>query len=430
MFFLGVNIEMDDFGLVYNPGDVKRNAGEFSKLTKHMSRYLGKKISINNAVRPAMGGLRGKRGRITGIVVVNNQMAGVEARLFHDKSTQILRKHEIYLEGYDQLIEDNHIYAWQTMRVEDALRHWRVQRTYRIGDWAGLEKLYWQLTHVENEAYLVPQNASRGMLNWQIILPEQEFSRIDSLRTSTVITCNVMVFERSWTISISLSESTDVFVPQRAVSHPDPWVRAMLWTAHTLEFLHTDGFQQAYTTRYLEGIKKRIHWSNFIRREMMRAQTTIRDAAIKMDVEKYGVDARTGLPKKQNPQYRPGYAYPYITVCVNAWSLPTHTIGKYGHPLYSETPAGYKRAISDYWEMHGATMRFYGEFTIHESVFNSMVISGQTRRRPEDQHPYYKYVLVHEMIHAIFNEACDGKSHGPRFQQLARAVGLPPKYSD
>ena len=228
----------------------------------------------------------------------------------------------------------------------------------------------------------------------------------------------MVVFGNAWNLSTTVTEirgselAPYIAQFQENVIHQDPWLRSMVWTIKVAQLLSTNGHN------YIQAIadmQRRIRLANKVRAEMISYQNRI-----------VSILKGFNLTKWEKRCYLKDFTYPYISVAINSWALPALTIGKYGHPLYysgSEQIAR-ENILHDYRSVN----RFYGEMTIHPEALDLDNNNGKHDSR--DALPYYQYVMMHEMIHAIFGPKCNVKEHGPRFQRIATAMNIPKKYQD
>jgi hypothetical protein len=331
----------------------------------------GKKAIINNL---APKHLRGKKVIIKHVYLVNNQNAIVDVG-------QLIPFNMIYIEDHDQMIDENIIFSWQSRRAKAAVEEFQ-NKTYNSPN--GIEKLCWVLTHVETHIAIRREN-NKFILSCRA----RPFSKYDKSLVITEIHLNICYLNKStYQMMIYI---TDRITPITSyITHPDPWVRSMMW------------FEEI---SYNPQISKRIRWAEFMHKEMREVQKNILIAAEKLN-----------SPLLQTE-------FPYITILINSWGLKTGTIGKYGHPLYMEDDPNAKY---DYENIPSTTLRFYGEFTIHESIFVNILKTGKVMT--DQGRPLFKYVVAHEMIHAIFKEKCTDSNHGPLFKKIANSIDLPEKY--
>jgi hypothetical protein len=383
---------------------------------------ITKDAVINNLAKGEFEKLIGKKVTIIDTKIINAQVSDVKIALRSDPSHPLgyIPKRMIYVVGEPAIHEDYTIFSWQSMRTMTALKQWLTPTTYTLGDYVGIEKLCWELAHLDSHLVIDVQPMNPNIINPNIVNPTiikfymrpRLFDPNNPASDLTITTVTAIVLPLGTIYSLSVIISDEPFQrnshrktknPKKYIGHQDPWLRSMLWTSHVVALITDDPSP-------LASIASRVKWAKFMRKQMNLAQQTI------LNVIRSNIVPDTSCFIE---------SYPYITVCVNSWSLPVSTVGKYGHPLYY---AGEEdKALADYKSDFHKTIRFYGEFTIHEAIFTG-ILKENKLRKPGDDQPYYKYILMHEMIHAIYKEKCADSNHGPGFQQIADSVSLPIKY--
>jgi hypothetical protein len=356
------------------------------------------KVVINNLAKTDVG----KSYVVVQEYYVNNQLSFMKIKDVQGNE-KVLPIELLYVDG-ENCIHNKYVYSWQSLRFISA---GIVDEVYSVGDYTGIEKLCYTLTHIDNYFDIQLALTSPQIKIITLRSKPRKFSKEDIRLVETLIVLTIVTtgqhtgkYKLSTTISDDFYLDTKTTETAETALTNDPWIRSMLWTSSIITKL-TDDMKPIY------NIGQRIKWAKFIRKQLQEIQSIVLDST---------------NDTKDEPDLLK--EFPYITVCVNAWSMPLGRIAKYVHPIYY--PGDEKLALVDFETNPKATMRFYGELTIHESVFNN-IVKTQTLRKSDDKHHYYKYILIHEMIHAIFrNES----THGEKFQKIAKTIGLPKKYQN
>lgn len=349
------------------------------------------KVVINNLAKVDVG----KACVVVAEYYVNNQLSFMKIKDAQGNE-KVLPIDLLYVDG-ENCIHNKYVYSWQALRFMSS--GIESSEVYNLGDYTGIEKLCYTLTHIDNSFDIKLESSTPQVKVITMRSKPRKFSKDDIRNNTVLIVLTITTTSDKYKISTSIM---DDFVETKHNEGPpapqkDPWIRSMLWTSSIVAKL-TDDMKPIY------NIGQRIKWAKFIRKQLPEIQKIVIEASATMN---------DTLQE-----------YPYITVCVNSWSMPLGRVAKYIHPTYY--PGDEKTALVDF-ETHPQTvMRFYGELTIHDSVFNN-IVRTQTLRKSDDKHHYYKYILIHEMIHAIFrNES----THGEKFQTIAKTIGLPKKYTN
>lgn len=354
---------------------------------------IGSDVVVNN-FGPIS--LRGKKSKVMELSMVNGEISDVKTKFGW------LPKSQVYLVGAEQFNENVYIYSWQSKRIISHMQEF-TNITFRAGDYTPIEKICNILSQIDTNA--IVKNDDPGI---KIIFPPRPYNPSDSKGgyVSTVLYITFYkVRNQYYTINYHVDDrlgSEDVGV-ETTVTY-DPWMRSMFWMAQIMKCITDDPGP-------LRNIALKLRWDKFVRKEMYKIQkeilTVIRQTP-----------ALQNNPKILNE-------FPYITIAINSYSLPVGVVGKYTHPTYriGEEHIAYRDFITD----PRTTIKFYGELTLHEAIFNNILKSGVLRKTGDTVH-YYKYIIAHEMIHAIFREKCTDSNHGPAFKLIAQGVGLPEKY--
>ncbi len=348
------------------------------------------KVVINNLAKVDVG----KAYVVVAEYYVNNQLSFMKIKDAQG-GEKVLPIDLLYVDG-ENCIHNKYVYSWQSLRFLSGIR---TDEVYNIGDYTGIEKLCYNLTHIDNSFCIKLESSSPLVKVISMRSKPRKFSKDDIRTVQSLIILTIITTSEKYKLTTSVMDDfSDDSKNTEGAEGPtkDPWIRSMLWTSSIVAKL-TDDMKPIY------NIGQRIKWAKFIRKQLPEIQKIVIDASATMETLK---------------------EFPYITVCVNAWSMPLGRVAKYVHPVYY--PGDEKTALTDFESNPNTTMRFYGELTIHESVFNN-IVKTQTLRQSDDKHHYYKYILIHEMIHAIFrNES----THGEKFQTIAKTIGLPKKYTN
>lgn len=425
------NVGNDQFPLWIKDSDIYRKRDKFPIESVNFKNLIGKDVGFSelSGLDPARD-----KGKIIGVIVINWQVAGLEV-IVKNGGKFIGPISYFYVSTASQILVDSYTYSWHSMKVKYALRLWDKAHTYLSPDWSGIEMFHWYLTHVESAViiesagwYNYPSNVvvlpnksnEYHGVDWRIICKPRPFSLSDPTLTSTVINCHSVLFNGTWTLTTTITELKGVaLIPyikqfKNVITHYDPWIRSMIWTINVVNLISTHNYSYKSV---INDMLYRIQLAENIRGEMMVYQQQITNILRGFNMSSF--ESRCFLTD---------YKFPYISVAINAWALPTLTIGKYGHPMYYAGDES--RAREEILHDYKAVNRFYGEMTIHTEALDLLNSPNGGRHDPEDKLPYYKYVMMHELIHGIFNNKCNGNSHGRRFQRIATAMGIPKKYQD
>lgn len=333
--------------------------------------YIGKKVYIGTY-----------SAIIIDVIVVNSQIASFKIKDNNDQ-IQLVNARDVHIEGFDQMSNTAYLYSATGNQMRDVLREWlNGQRDFRQSDWSCIEKICMNIAKIAQNVLI-----ERIGENCRFVLPPQPFAPTDSTLTCTYINLHSINHNDVRTLIVTITENKDeqytqelqhVFSSNRAIGHSDPWVRSMKWALVIVDML-------GGTTAYMKEKLQKVNLLHKIRRYW---QPKIIAAYKK-------VIAPRLFCFKKNPQY------PYITICVNAWALPAGKIGMYEYPN--------------------------GHFKCGVLIINPLAF---TMKAPVGDLPYYEYVIMHELIHALLDQRCNQLHHGPDFIKIAEEIGLPKKYCD
>ena len=359
---------------------------------------------------------------IIGVAVVNDQIAGLEVKL-KDGTVYAAHSSFFFIRGFNQLIHDTYVYSQTAVLVQNALSPWLIgSHSFPATEWDGIEKLYMDIAKITKTAIVeVPQRnnipspwysyeLSDGIAgqDWRIILPPAPFSPVDPTPVSTCINIHSTFYSGNWDLSINISEEKNVkkiaqaFTDGKGLSHPDPWVRSIKWAVMTAYLLDPNGTKYK---KVRQGMKSRLKKVNTAHRIKEYWEPKILNAYKKV------IEDRP-LCFRKNPKF------PYITIMINDWWLKSNTVGMYmqpkGHYDDSSGPSVEK------W-YHNTDFKC-GILGISPLAFDKIV--------PGTNIPYVKFVILHELIHAILDQRCSKELHGPDFQKMADFLGLPKQFQD
>jgi hypothetical protein len=357
---------------------------------------------------------------VTGVAIVNNQVAGLEVN--QNGSKYSAHSSFFFVKGYDEILQNSYVYSQTAMLINDALSPWlTAPNSFHGPEWDGIEKIYLDIAKVAKTVILESPSGgsawhtyklSDGPVckNWRMVLPPAPFSPVDATPISTCINFHSVLHSNKWTITVTISEERRVekikraFEKGKGVGSPDPWVRSMKWTIITTHLLEGEyNYHPARTE-----MKSRLKRINEMHRIKERLQPRVL-AAYK------AVVAARPLCFTKNPKF------PYITIMINRWWLTAGSVGMYMTPLSHycnyNGPKDYPPLSNWYKET---------DYGIGILCINSLVFSNSSKVVKPD----IELVILHELIHALLDERCSKELHGSDFQRMAEYLGLPKKYQD
>ena len=344
--------------------------------------------------------IRGRKTKIMEIIKANGEISDIKTQFGW------LPRSTLYLVGEEQFNENVYIYSWQSKRIIEHMKDF-TNKTFRAGDYTPIEKICNVLSQIDTNA-IVKNNDPEI----KVIFPSRPYDPRHSCLDQKCSYITTVLYLRLYKVSneyYTINYHVDDQVQNETINQPleityDPWMRSMFWMAQIMKCITDDPTS-------LRNIALKLRWAKFVRKEMYKIQQEIIQV----------IQRTPGL--KSNPKILT--EFPYITISINSFSLPVGVIGKYTHPTYQigEEHIAYQDFVAD----PKTTIKFYGELTLHEAIFNNILKSGNLRKTGDQVH-YYKYIIAHEMIHAIFREKCIDSNHGPAFKLIAQSIGLPEKY--
>lgn len=333
----------------------------------------------------------GKKAIVKSVIMINNQIAALET----DKG--VFSIWNFYLPGENK-ITNTIIYSWQAMRINHTLGYYK-NRSAHCNDFSLIEEILHDLSHTENSFTITSEGGNSYSQLFILTSFPTCFSKNDDTKYICKIHFQIITNDSSYFINYYITQHKNTLEIQNSIH--DPWLRTLNYMVFIVKNINIPSMVD-YKLQYIVNIKKRINWSNFVRKEMIKAQNSILKCC-----ESEIIDKNKLLSE-----------YPYISIVIT-YNLPNGVIAKYVHPAPTD---------KYFWTDESFQIRNYGELFIHESVFNKIVQTNNLKKSG-DKLPHYKYCIAHEMIHALFKEACDDSNHGEEFQKIARLVGLPMKYS-
>ncbi len=262
-----------------------------------------------------------------------------------------------------------------TQMVREKLKDFQVQRDFPGKDWQGIEMLCYKLAELCKEVsveaagwykYSSSTRFDKDGKDWRYVCKTS--------RRPVVVNCHSLLHDNIWTLNTTIFDTTQINVDNlKPIGHEDVWKRSMLWTIETAKVLQTDDFN------YSEPL------NDFSSR--MSAVDELYGMKQKLELEIKEVFKKIFHRQDKMPQK--------ISIGINTWQIKPGRVAVYYNP--KETGLS-----------HGA-------LTIHPKVLKNK--------------EYLRFVLMHELIHAVFDEPTK-TSHHKNFQQLATVLGLPKKYQD
>jgi len=429
--------------------DVTESSMEDSVIENSVIKNSITKPDVKNTLRP----YKGCKVKINGVIIINNQLAGLEVSLITipdnvDNSVKdlVFQSHikNFYIDGMDQISQQKHIWSWMAIKTKYKLQEFTTPQTFHGSDWAGIEKMYYMLGTLADKVLI---EKSPGTDSWCIILPPAPFSSSDKNPVSVVVNCqifNTHSFEfpdddkknkntekakntekvkntkntenakntKEWTLSVTITEVSGAalnpivssFAREKYYWHKDPWVRSMIWSLRTVIILN-------YSPDISKDMKSRLLMAREAYSRVKEIKRNVFNACKKVKDSK---SVLTAAISQKTHCFREPLEFPPLSIMVSKWSLPAGKIGMYVHPLNSQ------QVLKEAVQNHKVTPVYTGCIVLHPGAFSVT--------RPGDNSPYYEYILKHELIHSIFGENC--VSHNSDFYAVADAVGLPKKYQD
>ena len=265
-------------------------------------------------------------------------------------------------------------------KIEYVLQPWTVQKSYPGPSWCGIERIHLALASVvKTLAVEVPignpwykyKSSNRSDMDgkdWRLIVPTNP---------AIAINFHSLLHDKRWTVVTTIYRSKDIDLAKvsKVVSHPDPWIRSMLWTIRLAKELETQGYDYKPA---LDSMVKRLELVNYLRQTKNCMEPDVIEAA-----KKFGA---IGAGRGELPP---------ITIALNSWRT-----GKLRNASYEKPANG----------------RDFGIITIDSEMMSSI--------------EYMQEIVRHELVHAVLNENCRNNTHGPTFQNIAKEIGLTREYRE
>lgn len=334
---------------------------------------VGKKVTVSPLAMESLRKFQGKPAEVTGVVLKHGQLAALEVSLNGQKF--LSPKKDFFL--YRSYLEDIHLNGYYGQAVKDAMSHWSESRDYYGPSWDGIEAFHWQLAKVAEYAtiesagwYKYPSSARQDMdgKDWRLVLT--------TFNESVAVNCHSLLHDSVWTLSSTIYTTKDIDreMLEAPIGSSDHWERTLLWTLDLAEKLQTQGYDY---TSVINSFKARI--------KANRRLTLMKEEMIPEIVDEY--EAIYGPIGQMLP----------ISVGFSNLRASGPSIGCHDKP--SDTQP-------------------YSIISIKPKAAKDL--------------NYLRHVLKHELVHYVLHHHnAEGEPpHGKRFQQLAKAVGIPQKYRD
>lgn len=342
-------------------------------LSRQMTRehwLVGRRVQVTPYANEVLRPFRGKRGVVTGVIIVNEQIAGLEVELQNGR-TFLAPKKDWFIEF--QFVEDVYLDSARAKGVRKALEHLNQQRDYYGPSWRGVEAMCEMLAGVAHQAavevagwYQYPSSLRKDQdgKDWRYVIPAPN--------GAVCVNCHSLLHDNVWSLATTIFNTQEVDQKKlELVGDLDHWTRTLLWELATAKGLAIQGFEYDEVIAELE---KRLECNKMLWKivgiELPRVRAAFQEVF-----------------SRPTPNLELSIGFSFVRL--RPWAVGAHqAASKLGYSVISVSPK----------EMNG-------------------------------ERAYLRQVVRHELIHYALQTECPGP-HGSEFHRMADLVGLEPQHRD